>query len=90
MNTQQFGIQRFADTHRLIVNADFTLVMVMRAAQHRHQRRLSGPVCPRQRMDGTARKREIYARQCLKPRKGQADTAHLKATGTHPLSFLLI
>jgi hypothetical protein len=32
----------------------------------------------------TRRKGKVHARQRLKAGKGQADTAHLKATGNHP------
>ncbi|MNE20084.1 hypothetical protein D3C80_1131880 [compost metagenome] len=47
MNTEPFGVERFADRYRLIVNTDFTLVVIVGAAQHRHQRRFPCAVCAR-------------------------------------------
>lgn len=90
MNTGFFGIARRANIHRLIVEQDLALIVIVRAAQHRHQRRLACAVGPCQGVHRPAGEGKGHLRQSFETGKGQADVAHLEAIIYHSLQTPII
>ena len=84
MNAQLFRIPRRANAHRLIIDDNLALIMGVRSAQHRHQRRFPRPVSTGQRVYRPSPQGERHIAQRPETGKGQINVVHLKTIRCHP------